>query len=262
MKQTRDFTLIELLVVIAIIAILAGMLLPALGRARDKGKALSCLNNLKQIGNLYHFYASDFNDWTIRGRALIDGQARGNPFYYQIADLGYIPGGNQAVRKNSSIFVCPKDTRPAYDPTESPTVYISYGTNTAVTQGEWDVVADVAPGTACRDRHRRFTDLLRTVKKSSQAVLLTDSWRLTGAAANSKKVFILRSGNSSSQVDANWFGDNPPAGISLRHETQTGTLFCDGHVGLIRGPMRNNVNTASSYVLWLSPDTRDSIELN
>ena len=97
----RGFTLIELLVVIAIIAILAGLLLPALAKAKQKGQATICLNDLKQVGLAMLMFADENDDMIPRGTA-------GNSPRWWLEFMPYVPeGGTEKDYRNIKIFMCP-----------------------------------------------------------------------------------------------------------------------------------------------------------
>ena len=262
--NNKKFTLIELLVVIAIIAILAGILMPALSSARMRGRQTTCINNLKTVGSIFHAYAENNRDLPPLGWTATYG---GSHYWPQLLLMtGYLGGKAQRYsilnKTTGNYFLCPEDNRPAYDPTSDIKTNVSYGVNNCVALGQYNITPTSTnyvnkKNASHRDGYHTFTEIAYSAKKASGTPLLADCGGFSAdpvTTPTTKKVLNLRSGGSSSSAKdyERWIHPwAPPASVSItRHNMKAGTVFCDGHAAMVNGPM---YSASSDYVQWLNP---------
>lgn len=215
----QGFTLIELLVVIAIIAILAGMLLPALAKAKAKGQQTKCLNNMRQIGLGLQMYLSDFSKY---------------PGHYMpsAGEIIYPPRLLGFVASNLTVWNCPTENSKFYytnRPNSTLPMRVTPSTGFCYGYNDWGGVneftlpyqglgADIVPGS--RDPWGQEPPESH-VKNPSDMIMLADS-RSDGVwdSAIDPKDQAPNPRDPKSEA-AEW--------PSRRHNLGANIMFCDGH---------------------------------
>ena len=175
----KSFTLVELLIVIAIIAILAGMLLPALNKVRDKAKSIECLNRQKQSGTIFQLYSGDNNDFIYLYYTGGDGYATYASCYGPLQDpaasVKYEQAQGLGYTKDKTLktYACPKRLPSADQVLFRYELFGVGGFNRSATSGtlcESNAVVDVAVGTS-----KNLYITMKRIQSPSKSILLTDS---------------------------------------------------------------------------------------